>query len=430
MITVSFFLLILIGSFLLFIPVSQTGREPVSFLDAVFTSCSAVCVTGLVVHNTATCWTVFGKIVILGLIQVGGLGVITVIIAISLVTGKKIGLRQRNLMQNAVNAPKIGGIIRFTRFLLLFTFAVELSGALLLSIPFVRAYGFSSGAARALFHSISAFCNAGFDLLGDKTSYVSLTAFRSNAFVNLIIMALIIIGGLGFLTWEDLIANRFRPKTLLFQTKAVLTVSAVLILVPAVFFFFFEFGHDSIGTRFLESFFQSVTTRTAGFNTAEIGSMKESSLIVMILLMMVGGSPGSTAGGMKTTTFFVIIIASAGFLRRKKSISAFERSIPSQAVWEAFTLMVLYFSLLFAGSTVLNLSEGLPMISCLFECASALGTVGLTTGITPGLNSVSKIVLIAFMYFGRVGGLTLVYAALSGGRTDHGKLPEAKIMVG
>ena len=430
MITISFFFVILLGSLLLHMQISQTGTDEVSYLDAVFTSCSAVCVTGLVVHNTATCWTFCGKVIILGLIQIGGLGVITVIMAASIITGKKIGIRQRNLMQNAINAPKIGGIIRFTRFILLFTFGIELLGTLLLAIPFISTYGFSGGALKAVFHSVSAFCNAGFDLFGDPTEYASLTVFHSNVFVNLVIMLLIVIGGLGFLTWEELITNRFRPKKLQFQTKLILATSGALILFPALFFFLFEFRTENIGTRLLESFFQSVTTRTAGFNTADIGSMRESSLFLMILLMMIGGSPGSTAGGIKTTTFAVTVIATICYISRKKSFSAFERSIPSQVIWEAFSLFILYLALLLAGSVTLNLLEGLPMISCMFECASALGTVGLTTGITPGLGTASKIILIAFMYFGRVGGLTLAYATLSRGKANLGKLPEAKIMIG
>ena len=429
MITLSFSLAIILGSLLLYLPISRRGAENVSYLDALFTSCSAVCVTGLVVQNTATFWTVFGKSVILALIQIGGLGVITFVIASSILTGKRIGLRQRNLMQNAVNAPKIGGIVRFTRFLVLFTFLTEAAGAMLLTIPFVRTYGYS-GIGKAVFHSISAFCNAGFDLLGDKEPYVSLTSFRDNGFLNVVIMLLIVGGGLGFLTWEDLIFSRFRWKKLRVQTKLILVVTAILLVFPAIMFFLFEFTGEPFGRRILLSVFQSTTTRTAGFNTADIGKMSEWARLIMVLLMLIGGSPGSTAGGLKTTTFAVIMISVTTFIRRKKYVGAFSRSFNIRLIWEAFTLLMLYLGLLFIGTTALSMLENLPVIDCLFECASALGTVGLTTGITPTLGSISKIILILFMYFGRVGGLTLAYSALSGGKPDPGRAPEEAVMVG
>lgn len=430
MITASFTALILVGSLLLWLPVARVKDASCTYLDALFTSCSAVCVTGLVVKNTATFWTVFGKTVLLLLIQAGGLGVITIIIAVSIFTGKRIGLRQRNLMQNVVSAPQIGGIIRFTRFLLLFTLSVEGLGSLLLLIPFVRDYGPGDGMKKALFHSVSAFCNAGFDLLGDKTAFASLTAYHGNILLNLVIMALIVTGGLGFLTWEDLIRTRFRFKRLKVQSKLILISSAFLILIPAVLFFFFEFDHEPLKDRLLLSAFQSVTTRTAGFNTADFGSMHEGAMLIMIVLMLIGGSPGSTAGGLKTTTFSVILIAGVSYIRQEKNVHVLGRSIGIPIVLQAFTLMILYVSLLLGGSLMISMTEGLPILKCLFECASALGTVGLTMGITPSLGNVSKIILILFMYFGRVGGLTLAYATLTGGKKIPGKLPEERIIVG
>ena len=428
-ITCSFLILILLGSLLLFLPVSSSGGR-CSFIDALFTASSAVCVTGLVVHNTATFWSGFGKGIILLLIQIGGLGVITVVIAASIFSGRRIGLRQRNLMQNAVNAPKIGGIIRFTRFLLFFTAFTELAGALLLTPVFAKVYGIVPGIRKAVFHSISAFCNAGFDILSDKTAFASLTEYRGNVLLNIVIMLLIVIGGLGFLTWSDLIEKRFKLKKIKLQTKLILLTSAILLLLPAVFFFFCEFTGETPGNRILLSAFQSVTTRTAGFNTAPIDRMSEGSRLVMTVLMLIGGSPGSTAGGMKTTTIAIIIIASRSYIRQKKTYNAFGRSISAHTVLEAFTLLMLYLGLFLGGSLVISTVEKLPVIDCMFESASALGTVGLTTGITPGLGNVSKIILILFMYFGRVGGLTLAYAALGNGRADIGKLPEEKVMIG
>ena len=431
LITVSFFAVILLGSLLLWLPAAKAGPGHCSYLDALFTSGSAVCVTGLVVHNTGTYWSVFGRTVILALIQIGGLGVITVLITVSIFTGKRIGLRQRNLMQNVVNAPKIGGIIRFTRFLFLFTFTAECAGAILLAPGFIRRFGLLEGIADAVFHSVSAFCNAGFDILDKNGTFASLTAYRSDTALNAVIMLLIIIGGLGFFTWNDLVDKRFRWKRLQMQTKLIITVSAVLILVPAFLFFFFEFTDGGWKDRILMSFFQSVTTRTAGFNTADISGMHESGRLVMIILMLIGGSPASTAGGMKTTTAAILILSMLTYVRQKKSVGAFGRAVSSRIVLEAYTLFILYLGFFLAGSGVISMAEKLPVIDCMFECASALGTVGLTTGITPGLGAVSKVILIFFMYYGRVGGLTLAYTALSIGRAaEQGRLPEEHVMIG
>ena len=429
-ITSGFLFVILLGSILLYLPVSRAGDVPCSYLDALFTSGSAVCVTGLVVQNTGTYWSTFGKTVIMILIQIGGLGVITVLIMASLVSGKKIGLRARDLMQNAIGAPQLGGIVRFTRFLILFTLFVECTGACLLAPGFISRYGYLDGISKSFFHSISAFCNAGFDTLDTKGTYASLTSYSGDVLVNVVIMLLIIVGGLGFFTWRDLIKSRFHWRSLQMQTRLVLTVSALLILVPAVLFFFFEFSEGSIKERALLSLFQSVTTRTAGFNTAKIGKMKEGSRLIMILLMLIGGSPASTAGGIKTTTGAVLLLVLIRNLRRNRSVRVFGRTICEESISEAYTIFFLYLMLFLSGSLVINTLEGYPLIDCMFECASALGTVGLTTGITPSIGVVSKLILIFFMYFGRVGGLTLAYAALQTGRTKPGKLPEAHIMIG
>ena len=429
-ITSSFLALILLGSLLLFIPAARSGGGSCSYLDALFTSCSAVCVTGLVVHNTATFWSFFGRGVILVLIQIGGLGVITVVIAVSLITGKRIGLRQRNLMQNAVNAPKIGGIIKFTRFLLIFTVLTELCGAVLLVPAFGHRYGLIGGIRKAVFHAVSAFCNAGFDILGDKTPYASLTGYQNNAVVNIVIMLLIIAGGIGFLTWDDMIRGKLRIKKMALQTKLILMTSGLLIVIPAILFFFFEFKTGGIGNRLLLSFFQSVTTRTAGFNTADIGAMSDRAKLIMIGLMLIGGSPGSTAGGLKTTTFAVIVLSASQYTRQRKNVSVMGRSLSMDVILNAFTLLVLYSLLFLSGSLLISVIEQLPVMDCMFECASALGTVGLTVGITPSLSAASKVILICFMYFGRVGGLTLAYAALSGDHGGAGRFPEEKVMIG
>ena len=429
-ITFGFLIVILLGSILLYLPISQTGAVSCSYLDALFTSGSAVCVTGLVVQNTGSYWSTFGQTVIMVLIQIGGLGVITVVITVSLLSGRRIGLKSRDLMQNAIGAPQIGGIIRFTRFLILFTLLVECAGAFLLTPGFIRQYGLIDGIAKSFFHSISAFCNAGFDTLDTKGTFSSLTQYKDSVSVNVIIMLLIIIGGLGFFTWKDLLKNRFRWKNLQMQTRLILTASVLLILIPAVLFFFFEFTQGSMKERILQSLFQSVTTRTAGFNTAEIGNLHEGSRLIMILLMLVGGSPGSTAGGIKTTTGAILLLVLIRNIRKNRNISVFGRTVSNESISEAYTIFFLYLFMFLSGSLVLSTLEGFPIIDCMFECASALGTVGLTTGITPSLGTASKLILIFFMYFGRVGGLTLAYAALQAGRPRPGKLPEAPVMIG
>ena len=429
-ITFSFFFVILLGSILLYLPCSRTDVSSGSFLDALFTSGSAVCVTGLVVRNTGTYWSAFGQTVILVLIQIGGLGVITVVITASLFSGRRIGLRQRALMQNAINAPRLGGIIRFTRFLLIFTLVTECAGALCLAPVFVPRYGLANGMAKSLFHSISAFCNAGFDTLDRKGTFASLTPYSASIPVNAAIMLLIIAGGLGFFTWEDLLKNRFRLKKLQMQTKLILSTTALLIFVPAALFFFLEFREGALNERILLSLFQSVTTRTAGFNTAQIGDLSEGSRMIMILLMLIGGSPGSTAGGFKTTTGAVLLFALIRNIRGNRNIRVFGRAVSDGTVSEAYTIFFLYLFLFLSGSLVISTLEGFPIIDCMFECASALGTVGLTTGITPSLGAASRLILIFFMYFGRVGGLTLAYAAMQSGKPEPGKLPDAHVMIG
>ena len=430
MILVSFILMILAGAVMLCLPFASKGDEPVSFLNALFTSTSAACVTGLVVFDTATKWTMFGRVVILILIQVGGLGVVTMAAAVITLTGAQIGLLPRLAVQDAVSAPELGSVLNFMKFLIAGTFCIEGIGALCLLPVFAGQFGFVKGLGYAVFHSISGFCNAGFDLMGAQEQFSSLTAYASNAAVNIVIMLLIILGGLGFLTWSDLINNRFRLKRLRMQTKMILVSTAALILLPALYFFFVEFRAYPLNERLLLSLFQSVTPRTAGFNTADYGQMSESGLLITIMLMMVGGAPGSTAGGMKVTTMAVLFLASATFLRRREQVNCFRRRIEKDAIQNAMALLTLYIFLLLGGAIVMATAEGFPIITSLFECASALGTVGLTTGITPGLSVLSRMILIAFMFFGRVGGLTLGYSFASSARGNPGLLPMEKVSVG
>ena len=304
---------ILLGAFLLMLPISTADGKGATFADAVFTATSATCVTGLIVQDTATYWSYFGQAVILLLIQIGGMGVVTFAVAITVASGKKLGLMQRSTMQEAISAHQMGGIVQLTGFILKTSAIIEVTGAALLAPAFIKEFGVGKGIWYSFFHSISAFCNAGFDLMGVKEKYSSLTSFSDNPLVNIVIMALIIIGGIGFLVWDDIKTNKFHVRKYRMQTKIVLLTSAVLILLPAVYFFL-EFAGMDIKSRIFNSLFQSVTTRTAGFNTYDLTKLNSGGISIMIVLMLIGGSPGSTAGGMKTTTFAVVILtAISGF---------------------------------------------------------------------------------------------------------------------
>lgn len=429
-IILGFIAVILIGALLLMLPVSSKAGIITPFNEALFTSTSAVCVTGLVVQDTATYWSWFGQGIILVLIQIGGLGVITIAVLFALLSGRKISLMQRSVMQEAISAPKVGGIVRLTGFVLKGTFLVEFTAAFIMMPVFVKDFG-AKGIWMAIFHSISAFCNAGFDLMGtENVKYASLTSYISHPLINITIMLLIIIGGIGFLTWEDILKNKYRIKSYRMQTKVILTTSLLLILFPAFFFFFRDFADMPMQERIFSSLFQAVTPRTAGFNTADLTMMTEDGLGIVIALMLVGGSPGSTAGGMKTTTLAVLIANTLACFRRREDAQMFGRRIENSTVKNAATIFMMYIVLFFGGAIVISAVEDLSFSTCLFETASAIGTVGLTLGITPRLGVISQIILMILMFLGRVGGLTLIYAALSGSDKKISKLPQEKMMVG
>ncbi len=423
------------GTILLMLPWARAGAGSAPFLDALFTATSATCVTGLITNDTATYWSVFGQTVILCLIQVGGLGVITVAIFITRLSGRKIGLMQRSTMQEAIAAPQMGGIVRMTGFILKMVVVIEALGAAALLPAMIPEFGIVRGIWYAVFHSISSFCNAGFDLMGVKEPYSSLTSYTGDVAVNVIVMVLIVVGGIGFLTWDDVKRNRFHLRRYRMQSKVVLTVTAVLIVLPAVFFYWKEFGMPgwedmSVGERILASFFQSVTTRTAGYNTVDLTQLTQSGQMIMILLMLIGGSPGSTAGGMKVTTFAVLFATAVAVFRRRPNAHIFGRRIPNDTAHYAATVLILYLSLFLAGGIFIGCAENMPIVPALFEAASAIATVGVTLGITPDLCAASKVVLIILMFLGRVGGMTIVYAALSTKHPYVSEFPQEKIMVG
>ena len=421
---------ILLGALILTLPISSKSHEWTSFIDALFTSTSAVCVTGLVVFDTATHWTIFGQIIILLLIQIGGMGVVTIAVSLAVASGKKIGLFSRETMKNAISAPNVSGIVRLTGFIIKGIFLIEMIGALIMLPVFCTDYG-AEGIWMAVFHSVSAFCNAGFDIMGTKSGeFTSLTHYSAQPVINITIMLLIIVGGIGFLVWEDICKHKWRIREYRTQSKLVLIVTAVLIVFPAVYFFFFECGDLPVTERILASLFQSVTPRTAGFNTINLTAISDTGLYLMIILMLIGGSPGSTAGGMKTTTIAVLFSSAFSVFRKKDNAEVMKRRIDDETVKTASAVFLMYITLFLVGGMAISTIENLPITSCLYETASAVGTVGLTLGITPTLGSASKMILIMSMFFGRVGGLTLIYAAFGANKKQVAKLPADTIAVG
>lgn len=428
-IILGFAALILVGTFLLMLPISAQSREWTTFSDALFTATSAVCVTGLVVQDTATYWSYFGQTVILFLIQIGGMGVVTVGATLALLSGKKISFMQRNIMQEALSAPQVGGIVKLTRFVVAGSLLFEILGACIMMPVFFRDFGWK-GIWMSFFHSISAFCNAGFDLLGINAQYSSLVSYAWNPIINVTIMLLIMIGGIGFLTWTDIVNHRHHFHEYRMQSKVILTTTLFLIIVPCIYFFVFEFEDLPIEKRFFASLFQAITPRTAGFNTVDLTLLSEAGIGIMILLMLIGGSPGSTAGGMKTTTVTVLFANTKAIFYRKEESDLFGRRVADETIKKAATILMMYVTLFFCSGVLISIIEGFPMMICLFETASAIGTVGLTLGITTQLSLISRFILIVLMFFGRVGGLTLIFATVSGVSNRLSKLPQEKITVG
>lgn len=429
-IILGFLSVILLGSLFLMLPIATKDGQITPFSDALFTATSAVCVTGLVIYDTATYWSFFGQCIILLLIQIGGMGIVTIFVAVAVVSGQKIGLMQRSTMQEAIAAPTINGIVRKTEFIIKTVVLIELIGAAILATVFCRDFGFLKGIWYSLFHSISAFCNAGFDLMGIKEPFSSITSYSTQPIVNMTIMALIIVGGIGFLTWEDIKNNKWNFKKYRMQSKVLLSVTALLIVLPTLYFFFFEFSYLPVVERIWVSLFQAVTPRTAGFNSVDLTLISEVGQMLIIILMIIGGSPGSTAGGMKTTTIAVLISSALSVFRKKEHAHFFGRRISDNTIKNAATILLIYITLFLTGGMIISSIDNIPLITALFETASAIGTVGLSLGITSELGIISHLILIFLMFLGRVGGLTLVFAALSERKPNSSKYPQEKITVG
>ena len=434
-IILGFLFLITVGTALLMLPVSTSGPGGASFLDALFTATSATCVTGLVVQDTALYWSPFGQAVILVLIQIGGMGVVTMAVAIFIFTGRHISLKQRWVMQESISAPQVGGIVRQTRFILKTALAMEAVGAALLALRFCPQMGVR-GIWYAVFHSISAFCNAGFDLMGVCSGPCSsLTSYTADSLVNIAIILLIVLGGIGFMTWQDFREHKWHLRAMRLQTKVVLATTGLLLAGGFLYFFLYEFQQPqwrgmSGAERLWAALFQTVTPRTAGFNTVDLSQMTPSSQLVTILLMLVGGSPGSTAGGFKTTTLAVLVLSAKSTVLRRRDAACFGRRLTEDTVRNAGAILVLYLALLLTGSVIISCADGLPILTALFEAGSAVATVGLTLGVTPGLSTVSRLVLIFLMYVGRVGSLTMIYAVTGNEGIGLSRYPQEKVAVG
>ena len=430
LIIMGFLVLILLGALLLMLPIASNAHKATGFIDALFTSVSATCVTGLVVKDTAVHWSMFGQLIILIMIQIGGMGVVTVALSFILLSGRQIGLWERSTMQESIGAPRIRGIVRLTAFIIKTSLIIELLGACLLLPLFIRDFGFPKAIWYSIFHSISAFCNAGFDLMGIRGPFSSFTSYQGSYYLNIIVITLIVVGGIGFVTWEDIKENRFNFRHYSIQSKLILITSALLIFIPAAFLFIFEFSYLPLHERIIASLFQSVTTRTAGFNTADLAGMDEAGSFLMIILMLIGGSPGSTAGGMKTTTIAVLFLSALTVFNKKSDVEAINRRLSEDTVRSAGAILFIYLVFFICGAIIISKVEDLPLITCLFETASAIGTIGLTLGITSFLSVPSKIVLMVLMFFGRIGCLTIIYAAVPGNDNKTSRLPLEKVAIG
>jgi trk system potassium uptake protein TrkH len=410
---IGFALVIIAGGVLLSLPVSSRDGHGIPFLDGLFTATSATCVTGLVVYDTYTQFTFFGQAVILLLIQVGGLGFMFVAILFSLFLGRRIGLRERSILMDSVSALKLGGIVRLTKKALIITVALEVTGAVVLAFRFCPQFGLLPGIWCGLFHSVSAFCNAGFDILGRLEPFSSVTHYSGDPLVSITIMALIVIGGLGFFVWDDITENKHHITRYHLHSKLMLTGTAVLLVGGALLFFFFEAGHSmkdmGFGERVLSSFFASVTPRTAGYNSVPTAQMSEGGTLLTMVLMAIGAGPGSTGGGMKVTTVFIILLGIAARIKNRDDLNVYNRRLEDGALTTASTSAGIYLTLAIIGTFILC-AQGFPVTSALYEVLSGIGTVGLTRGITPQLPALSKLTILLLMYAGRVGSLSVAMA--------------------
>lgn len=433
-IAIGFILIIVIGALLLSLPAASKDHVRIPLIDAFFTATSALCVTGLVVYDTFTQFTLFGQLIILVFIQIGGLGFMSVAGMISLMIGKRIGLKERGLLMEAMNTNQIGGVVKLLRKIMIITFSVEFISAAILSIRFIPLFGTFKGIYFGIFHSISAFCNAGFDLMGGFGPNSSLTSFSTDVLVNTVVMVLIIFGGLGFIVWDDLMKNKFKFSKYRLHTKIILIGTILLITIPGIMFFFLEGGNTlegmTLGQKIMASAFHVITPRTAGFNTIDTTALTEGGSFLTMLLMIIGANPGSTGGGIKLTTMFVIILTIKSYITHNQDLNSGGKRLEDYIPRKAFSIVTLYLLLALSGSFIIMATQQFDLKDAVFEALSAIGTVGLSMGITPYLSTLSKIVIILLMYCGRVGSLTVLSAFYGERIKPNIRNIEEKIVIG
>ena len=423
--------LILVGALLLMMPQASVTGQSLSFVDALFTSTSAVCVTGLIVVDTGTYFSVYGQLVLIFLIQAGGLGIMTMATLMALLMRRKIQLRERLIMQEALNQITVSGVVRLTQYIIVITLLIEFIGGTILAARWYSDFG-TQGIYFGYWHAVSSFCNAGFDLFGE---FRSLTNYVDDITVNLTISSLIILGGIGFTVMFDMWNHRQWSKLAL-HTKLVLVTTTVLLASGTVIIFLLEMNNpDTIGQlswqgKILASYFQSVSPRTAGYNTVDIGKLQDATIFFMVVLMFIGASPTSTGGGIKTSTLGVLFAAIWALIRGKEDAELFERRIPQQLIYKAFTIFFIAATLVIFVTMMMSITESAPFLRILFEVVSAFGTVGLTTGITTGLTDYGKVWIIITMFAGRVGPVTLALALALRTRKGMVHYPEGKIIIG
>lgn len=435
-IALGYLLVIMAGTLLLLLPAATRTGEKTDILTALFTATTATCVTGLVVVDTGTHWTAVGHMIILLMIQVGGLGFMTMGMLLAMFLKRKVTLRTRGLLQESMNGLQMGGIIRLVRMVLRGTAVIELAGAVLLAIRFIPVFGIGKGIFYGVFHSVSAFCNAGIDLMGGYSGqYSSFVSFYGDILINAVLMALIIIGGIGFFVWDDVKKKKFRFKKYTLHTKMTLFMTAILLIGGTIIYWIFERDNLLAGMnmkdQFLTSAFSSVTARTAGFNTIDTGALTNASKLFTMVLMFIGGSPGSTAGGVKTVTIMVLLAYVWSNLRASKGVNIFHRRMDDDAIRKASNVVVISsFMAVAAAVLICYMQPYLPVEDVLFEIFSAIGTVGMSAGLTRELSTASRIVIILLMYCGRIGSMSFALSFTERKKVAPVQLPVEKIMIG
>lgn len=434
-IAIGYLLVILVGTLILMLPVSARPGETTKFFDALFTATSATCVTGLVVVDTATHWSIFGQCIILLMIQIGGMGFMTMGVMFAMLMKKTISLKVRGLLQESVNSIQLGGVVKLARMIIKGTILVEGLGAIALLFVFVPEFGIIKGIYFSIFHSVSAFCNAGFDLMGNVTGeYSSFVGYAGNAWLNITLMALITVGGIGFFVWNDILKNRINIKKYTLHTKITLSATVLILVVSAVLFFVFERNGlmKGMGVKetILASLFSSVTPRTAGFNTIDTGALSGSSKLLTMVLMFIGGSPGSTAGGVKTVTFTVLVVYVWSNLRNETGCNIFGRRLPDEAIKKACNVFALNLFLAVAAIIAISYIQPIKMDELLFEVFSAIGTVGMSTGVTRELTTASRLIIVLLMYCGRIGSMSFALSFTERKSVAPVKLPEENVLIG